>query len=390
MARRNRTLPRLDRTEEITERISKLLSSPLQNIGQALKSEFDFIEHSVRIDAANEDILKIFVSQISAILEILPDTFGERFWFDAQMIYAIASTWNGNSQRLSATIIPKPHHEWAHASTFVPSGIGNRERKSINVIFFPGRDTLSDIDLLNYPWVCHELAHNLFYYDDSLFVDSFNRRLNSFLGSLRLRAIADHGSARSKSHALISHIEEFWAPTLTHKNWAHEMAMDIVALWTCGPSFLAAFQDEIEDETKNPYLVDKVHPPYAVRAIALLKAGKALGWQEHTQKIRGILEHWRKSKSAKQVDNSYLALSEPLLTEGVVACAQATCHSLSLPKCTPTEIERIKGLLVHDEIPDFGVDLIIAAWLVREQEDEETFSRWETAKIRSRLDSLMQ
>src|SRR5258708_27075845 len=104
----------------------------------------------------------------------------------------------------------------------------------------PPRSTLFPYTTLFRSWMCHELAHNLFYYNDTLFVDSFKKTLDDFLGTLRLRAIADQGSARSKSHAMIDRIAQFWEPALTHKNWAHEMAMDIVALWTCGPAFLAA------------------------------------------------------------------------------------------------------------------------------------------------------
>jgi hypothetical protein len=298
-----------------------------------LEVQLIFIKDAECSQSPREEVLKAFVSQVSAILNLLPTTFGDRFWFDAQMIDAIASSWNQGAQRLSGTILPKSSNEWSHASVFITLGLDNEQRKSINVISVPGKDDLNEIDLLRYPWICHELAHNLFYYDDSFFISNFTPKLSNFLNTLRLRAIADHGTAKAKSQAVISQIAEFWTPTLTHNNWAHEMAMDIVALWTCGPAFLAAFQDEIEDEGKDPYRVDKAHPPYALRAIALLKASKILGWSHWTKGIKEILENWRKSKWSKRVDNNYRALSEPQLTEAVVKCALATCEHFSLSFC---------------------------------------------------------
>lgn len=388
MARRTRIAVPPISIEETSEQIKVLLVSPLQNIGTELESQLRFLESAARKDTGNEDLLKIFLSQVGTIFRILPATFGDRFWFDAQMIDAIAQAWNGTSQRLSGTILPKAGREWAHGSAFIPLASGSEKRKAINVINVPGRDDLIDIDLLGYPWMCHELAHNLFYYNDTLFVDSFKKTLDDFLGTLRLRAIADQGSARSKSHAMIDRIAQFWEPALTHKNWAHEMAMDIVALWTCGPAFLAAFQDEIEDKTKDPYHLDNIHPPYAVRAIALLRASKALGWTSHAKGIEGIKGEWRKSKWARRVDNDYLALAEPRLTEAVVDCTLATCTKFSLPRCTPAEVARIEGIVTRDETPQFGSDLILAAWFARDKRGAESFNQWERSTIRFALDSL--
>lgn len=352
--------------------------------------ELKFLKQVANCDTENEEILKIFLSQVGTILRILPESFGERFWFDAQMISAICTEWNGNTQRLSGTILPRHGNEWAHESAFIPLGAKNEDRKVINVITIPERDDLMDIDLLVYPWICHELAHNVFYYDDSLFVKIFKNHLDSFLRSLQLRALPDQGSAKSKSQAVINTIAEFWNPGLTQKNWAHEMAMDIVALWTCGPAFLATFQEVIEDTAIDPYHVDRVHPPYAVRTIGLIRASDELGWTEYATGLSKRLRIWRKSKWAKRVDNKYLMLAEPRLTEAAVDCTLMTCKSFSLPRCSSETIQRIERLVARDEVPQFGADLIIAAWLVRMKQDEQSFTHWETSVLRTLYESITQ
>jgi len=388
LARRNRTYSPEVSFAQLSDRIKKLADTPLREIGLELESQLTFLQRASNTNPENGEILKVFLSQVATILQILPITFDDRFWFDAEMVRAIASGWNRTGQRLTGTILTKPESEWAHKSVYIPVGSNREQGKSINVIIVPGSDSLSDVDLLDYPWIFHELAHNLFYYDDSLFVESFSQRINSFLGALRLRAIADQGSAKTKSQATINKIEKFWYPTLTHKNWGHEMAMDIVALWASGPAFLAAFQDKVEDKSCDPYRVDKVHPPYAVRAMALSRASKILGWVDEARGIKNLIANWRKSSWARQVDNSYMALTDPKLLDGVVECALATCDSYSIPNCDRNDILRISRMLETHQMPPFGTDLIVAAWLAREQHHNEAYDEWESETIRSLMNSF--
>lgn len=388
MARRIRTHAPEIGFDPLLERIKKLANTPLREIGLELESHLTFLQQTAPVSAENGEILKVFVSQVATILQILPVTFDDRFWFDTEMVGAISAGWNRTGQRLTGTILTKPESEWAHKSVYIPVGSNRDQGKSINVVIVPGRDALSDIDLLDYPWIFHELAHNLFYYDDALFVESFSERVNSFLGALRLRAIADQGSAKTKSQATINKIGNFWCPSLDHKNWGHEMAMDIVALWASGPSFLAAFQDKVEDKSCDPYRVDKVHPPYAVRAMALLRASKILGWMDEARGIKDLIRNWRKSSWARQVDNSYMALTDPKLLDGVVECALATCDSYSIPNCDRNHILRISKMLETHKTPPFGTDLIVAAWLAREQLHNEAYDDWERETIRSLMNSF--
>lgn len=388
MARRRQTHPHRDKTQEVLRQLEQLRDTPLTNIADKLESDLKFLMAAIQAGNAVPSLLAPLVLQIEAILQILPGSFGDRFWFDAQMISAICSGWNRTTQRLSATIIPKTGAVWAHESAFITSSTVTDRIKSINLIHLPGKDTLSDVDLLTYPFICHELAHNLFYYEDDQFVACVRHALDEYLATLRLRGIADQGTAKAKSLKVIEEIHGLWSPTLNQRNWAHEMAMDIAALWTCGPAYLAAFQDEIEEQAKNPYLIEQSHPPYAVRARALFLASQKLGWAHYTSGIKEVGIKWRQSTWAKRLDNRYIALTEPKITEACLACALAACESYCLPCCTPTHIERIKRMLTLGESPDFGTDLILAAWLANEQQDEESFADWEQNTVQGLAGSL--
>ena len=388
LARRRYTQPHQNKTEDVLQQLRKLRDTPLSNIGDTLESDLNFVANAIQAGSANPSLLVAVVQEIEEILQILPDSFGDRFWFDAQMIYEFQQSWNGDTQRLSGTVIPKTGKAWGHESVFVTSTSANERIKSINLIHLPGQDKLSDVDLLTYPFICHELAHNLFYFDDNEFVVRFRRALDNYLGNLRLRGIADQGEAKAKSLKLIQEIDDLWSPTLNHKNWAHEMAMDITALWACGPAYLAAFQDEIEEQSKNPYLIEQRHPPYAVRARALFIASQKLGWDQHSSGIKEVGKKWRQSPWGNGLDNRYIALTDPKLTDACLACALAACESYRLPRCTTSDIERISLMLTRGETPDFGLDLLLAAWLRKEQQDEGSFAAWEQDTLRALVKSL--
>ena len=388
MGRRRHTQPHPNKTQEILQQLRTLRDTPLCNIGRSLESDLKFIVRAIQAGGSDSSLLTALILQIEEILQILPESFGDRFLFDAQMIHEICQSWNEPTQQLSGTIIPNAGNEWAHESAFITSSSAPDKIKVINLIHFPGEDKLSHIDLLTYPFLCHELAHNLFFFDDEDFVGCIRRTLDDYLGTLRLRGIADQGGAKTKSLRIIQEIDTFWSPTLNQKNWSHEMAMDITALWTCGPAYLAAFEDEIEEQSKNPYLIEQRHPPYAVRARALFIASHKLGWERYSSGIKRVGQNWKESSWRNHLDNRYIALTDPKLTDACLACALAACKSYSLPRCTTADVERINGMLTRGTTPDFGPDLLVAAWLAKEQQDEESFAKWEENTLQTLVSSL--
>ena len=174
--------------------------------------------------------------------------------------------------------------EWGHLTVPMPSSDGVSAH-AVDVILFPGDDDIEPIDLLDYPWIGHELGHN-FHFRPDRFAGYFRPPLNERLAGLQALAIADRGSARRKSTAADDMIRRVWSPSRDHKNWAHEIAIDIVALWTFGPAFLFAFDGFVELHEPNPYLIGQVHPPYHLRASALVDAVSRLLWAEFTEPLR--------------------------------------------------------------------------------------------------------
>lgn len=385
---RRRKRPHRDATHEMFQRLERVINSPFSAIGLELEAQLRIVRDSVTAGAQDSSLLKYVVSQTEATLEILPRNFGDRFWFDAEMIQSIKKSWNHQVQRLSNTIIPNYGSEWSHASSNIPSAPGSGQGKSINVIYIPGEDSLDDVDLLAYPFMCHELGHNLFFYNDALFVDCFKVELRKVAGSLRLRGLPDKGAAALRAGRLINEMQELWSPGFNHRNWAHETGMDIIALWTCGPAYLAIFQDVVQEGTKDPYLITQEHPPYAVRVEALIKTAERLGWSDYTRDLNRVVKEWRRSRWSTGLTNRYVALADSRLVDACVSCVLDACEKLSLPKCNAKEIERVRGLLRRGEVPAFGTELILAAWLVEQQKGESGFEQWKRATVRELAGSI--
>ena len=310
----------VDNHQQTRAILQLLKESPLSQIVAELEGYFQFFEQTAHV-SNNAPGATFGLQAIADTVARLPRSFGERFQFDAQLIYALSLEWNGDGQKLSGTILPRPGKKWGHESVCVPFGLLNGQQKSINMIHLPGDDVLEEVDLLTYPFLCHEMAHNLLYFADPHFRPAFESTLDAYLNTLRLRSIADQRRARSQSQSTIDRIAEFWRPGANHQNWAHEMMMDLVALWTCGPAYLAAFCDELEDKDLEPYFINRQHPPYAVRAEALLQANQKLGWREYGKGIKKQLREWSTSHHKKRSRYDYTSLTDPVLIESCVECA---------------------------------------------------------------------
>ncbi len=177
-------------------------------------------------------------------------------------------------------------------------------------------------------------------------------------------------------------IRRLWSPTADHYNWAHEIAMDVIALWTTGPAYLATFQEILEDEALNPYQVGKSHPPYEVRVNALIDASNHLGWKHYTRDLAKRVAHWRRSHWQKERNNLYVACASPDLVRGSVTSAIKACETLSLPRCTKETLESIRKKLDQGETPDLGSEVLISAWLQYQQMDTDHFNAWERDVVR--------
>ena len=387
MARRARR--KQDPLSQSLDKARRMLElSPLVCIYQKVEEVVSTLQQDLQRGFAGQDAADWLSGHIERMLDLLPQSFGERFYFDASMISTLSEAWGGGSTRLSGMIVPKPSQDWGHMS--LPLATYDRTAMHvIDLVLIPGEDRLEDVDLLAYPFLSHELGHNALFKYDKVFPQSFWLVLEQVTNGLLRQSLADKGAARSLARDTVTLIRQLWSPTANHYNWAHEIAMDVIALWTTGPAYLATFHDILEDEELNPYLVGQSHPPYEIRANALIDASNRLGWENYTQSLTDQVAHWRQSHWWKERNNRYVACASPDLVRGCVTSVIAACETLSLPRCTGETLKGIQEKLNCGETPDFGSEVLIAAWMQWQHMDKDSFSAWESSVVRELAQAVM-
>ena len=255
----------------------------------------------------------------------------------------------------------------------------------IDLIILPGEDQLDDVDLLSYPLLAHELGHYLLLRDDSSLRNAFSPCLAKRVRSLKLASMADKGAARTKAQAIINELESLWTPSADHSNWAHELAIDLVALWTCGPAYLACFEDTVEHQ--QPYHITQDHPPYAVRLEALVHCARKLGFDEYCNGLEKLRANWAKSQTDGGKNNRFLALADRQIIDACSRAALELCEALRLSKCTPSTLATITRSTLatitrSDGIfGELGVPLLLYAWHMFQHKDERAFQGWQRATV---------
>lgn len=361
--------------------------SPFQLVGSKLEQLILETQSAVESGRAHQDQSQLVANTVSGIMNLLPTSFGERFLFDTGMIQALTEHWSHGPVQMSGMIVPRPSQTWGHNRVIMPSEDQDNAHV-VDVILFPGEDDTDSIDLLSYPWLCHELGHNVLFRYGANFADQFQERLGKVINTLRLRSAADRGFAKEKARTTIEKIQELWEPTLDHKNWSHELAIDMIALWTCGPAYLGVFQDVLDSDEINPYHIDQNHPPYEVRGLALLEASNQLGWNSYSDDLAQLIRDRRTSKWKTERNNQYHALTAFDLANACIETAFQVCETLALPKCTLRQIDTVQDIIEHDDIPDFGLDILLAAWLVHRQGGAESYELWERRAVSCLANSI--
>jgi hypothetical protein len=380
MTRRTRSQP--ERFQQILTKIQRIVDSPLREIGLRLQ---DAVNHVLRAIDSTPDALdsSALAADLETMVDILPRSFGDRFLFDSSMILATSEALSTVGLQLNPMIVPLQSTKWGHESLPMPWSDGTKINL-VDFIHIPGGDDITTINLLAYPFLLHELGHNLFFRRDASFSAGFRTELSTIVNELRLSSIADRGSARSLALLRIRELEAFWTPNPTHKNWAHELAIDVLALWLCGPAYLAAYHDEMDQLHIDPFLIGQNHPPNEVRLFALVALAKQLGWGQYCDGPKTLLEQWRQSlqKLPTTDRNRYVSLTGRRTIEACIASAVAACRTLRLPQCTADTMASLQQMMIRNETPDFGLELVICAWLVHHQEGPNAYGTWEHSTIK--------
>lgn len=385
LARRTRLKHgRLD--EILAETKRRFQGGPLTCLVELIEPELLCVQAALRAGSIGQDVADSFAIKVEAFIEHLPQVFGPRFLFDSLMISAIRDDWGQQGTELPKMIVPLASDEWGHSTVTYARAAG--ASVPVDLIRFPDGADLGDADLLGYPFLCHELGHNaLFTYDD-VFGPLFLPALDEHINSLRRRALADRGAARQKAQDTMDQIRRLWGPSADHGNWSHEIAVDVIALWTCGPAYLAAIQDVLEAESLDPYQIGQSHPPYEVRSNALAAASDALGWGYYMGEIGNLMDAWRTSERQHQRTNFYVASADLGLTRSCVEAALSACRVLKLPRCDPSLTARLSERIDGGEVPEFGTELILSAWLARDRLDEGGYEVWESEVKRQLYESI--
>lgn len=335
---------------------------------------------------------KTIFDKFVAITDLLIKKETPRYFFDSAMLGAIKQELSATPSMASFSGHMYPSYlkdTWGHKIYPLPvkSAESNFDNY-ISFIFFPGTQSLENIELDDYAFILHEIGHELQHHHKNLFNDGFKSDLEKALHQENLAGLADKGALKSKTQKLINELRQKWAPTDNHENWSSEMMNDLIALWSLGPAYFYNFENHLKDNSgQNPYEIVQSHPPLTLRVEAMIKAGEILGWQSEVNRLLELLKEWR-SSWGKNGNNQYHAMRHEKILQSCIDNTLNACQKLQLPFCDRNRLNLVQQDLEADELPNFGVDIIIAAWIVKQQKDESAFLEWER-RIVSQINELI-
>lgn len=363
--------------------------SPLASIGQEINRQLDTFEEVSNWSGLDQHYQQEFFRQCNGLLHIVPTAaqISNRFWFDIEMIGAISLAWSCPEPLLPGSIFPRAASEWQYMGLHIPNFTPDRMPR-IDMIDFPGSNAPDGINLLAYPWLYHELGHLLLAQRGAAFVAAVVKLLDEIVQQRAKQRLGKAPAVQRRSQNLQQRVERAWRPSPNHSDWSHEIAADVVALWSCGPAFLAAYDDSLEKG--NPYFIDEIHPPYETRSIAIVEAAKRLGWGSHVDSLAGRIDEWVETDNDERND-VFLALGNQELVYGVLTAALDICNALNLPRCDHATLSDLENLLASNQSPPFGRSLIVASWLIYERHDGDSarYHEWETNVVNTLVQEVI-
>lgn len=365
--------------------LQRFTSSPLEEVALHLGELLNDITGQPESGQSASKVQPV-VATVQSVLRRLPTTFGKRFLFDAALLQSIGNNWSPVAS-INPLLVPRIGSNWGHATVCLPirclpSQRGGELRvRHLDLILVPGEDRLEDIDLLSYAWIVHEVAHNFFFRHNSVFEAESRTILERKIRRLKLAASADRDVAKRRSQRLIQRMEEFWTPTSNHYNWAHELAVDLMALWVLGPAYLSVFVEMVESENPDAYAVALGHPPYELRTRSLLEGARRLGWRVEAVRLAERLETWHRLPGDKARTNDYIALADQHLMAQHVDLVLQVCHDSQVTRCTQSGVNGLAESVDQIDNLEFGINLLIQAWIVWERYGKDRFWRWQSSVV---------
>jgi len=356
-----------DKYSRVQNQVKELLNSPLDGLAKEL------------LGLLSDPSYKQNIEYVSNLLERLPKQLDRHFYFDAWMVQSIMEAWSNDLIPDSSRIVPTRHHIWGYEPIMIPPVTG------VYLIYIPPKESETIPSLLDYPWLCHELGHYLLKlrgHYDQLF-NGFLPHLEARISRLKRMSISDRGLAQTRSQAVIDEIDARWRSS----RWVQELAIDVIALWSCGPAYLAAFQDEHEKIDK-PFIIESTHPPAELRTYALLQAARRLGWDRYLQELEQMQQNWYQ-KIPASIGNEYRSLRNTELIEGCLEAAFDYCKYIKIPPLRPEDLELRRFSLQQKADFSHGIELIVASWLVY-HENEAYYRDWEERTLNQLINEILQ
>jgi hypothetical protein len=153
----------------------------------------------------------------------------------------------------------------------------------------------------------------------------------------------------------VERVRQRWLPRGDQQSWLHELAVDIFALWACGPAFLAAMFDSVDVPHVDPFLVESFHPPYALRLQMLCLGAKKLGWENEAAGLAALPARWESQIPANH--NQYIAVAPRELLDQALDWSLAACRTWKLPKCDREMLRVFAGRRQNHQSVDSAVEL---------------------------------
>jgi hypothetical protein len=324
--------------------------------------------------------LEAIASYLDFCDRLFTSTFKDRFDIDSWLMRDLLESWNV-TDLLKQNVVPVYAQEWSY-TLLPPPAEQDYPLFVLYVVTFPGRDSLEEINLLRYPWLWHELGHHILADRGSDFTDPFSKEVERAVANLNRKSIADSAKVKEKYKNLAEQLRTFWTPRANQYDWGQEITVDVIALWTCGPAYLAAFTDVVENNNTDPFLLSPGHPPYEVRALILSECAQVLGWFDQASSIKKLVEKWRSGKWASKRNNDFLAVVNDSLMQKAATLAMEACDRWNLPKCTPQYVEEVRKTYLSANEVNSAIELIIASWLKFEASPER-YASWQLRTLQN-------
>lgn len=366
--------------EELRRRIKHQFEDPaFCNLREELLAVLQTHESAVTLGAA--PAFEAIESLLTRYESRLPSRPGDRFILDSWIIRDLSESWSLGPVKLPRAILPLYGNEWMWQQLpWVAQA--DRSGHRIFAITLKGRDKLSSVKLLDYPWLCHELGHGLFTKCPSEFLQEFVGFVENYCQPILRKTLADSPDVRAMTKGHVARLRQCWLPRGDQQSWIHELAVDIIALWSCGPSFLAAMTDVTDLAQIDPFNTDSAHPPYALRIWTLVKCAKSLGWVKEVAPLAELSERWESKKVNLPNFNQFIALTPRELVEEAIRWTLSGCRAWRISRCDHKTVQTIAERRRKQLPVDSAVELIVSAALLFEK-DPKAYPTWESTTVQS-------